>query len=129
MIAHRFRRCRLILVILGNITALVGVLLIRQLHTSNKGGRFAGTLLLVASTNSFPLLLSLVSSNTGGFTKKATVNAFFFVGYCVGNIAGPQLFVQKEAPTYSVRTGLPDLSLAAWLLYLPLFRQHLPAYL
>jgi hypothetical protein len=71
-----------------------------------QAGRYAGVLVLVASTNIFPLMLSLISSNVAGFTKKATVNAVFFIGYCAGNIAGPQFFVAAEAPNYQVFDSL-----------------------
>lgn len=90
------------MIIGGYLVALLGVLLIRQLPVTMKAGRYVGVLLLVASSNIFPLMLSLIASNTAGFTKKATVNAIFFIGYCAGNIGGPQLFIAKEAPTYQV---------------------------
>ena len=34
------------------------------------------------------------------YTKKTTVSAIFFVGYCVGNIVGPQTFRAKDAPRF-----------------------------
>ncbi|CAI6101459.1 unnamed protein product [Clonostachys chloroleuca] len=40
------------------------------------------------------------TGNIRGFTKKTTVNAMIFIGYCVGNIVGPHLFVDNEAPSY-----------------------------
>ncbi|KAH7012470.1 uncharacterized protein B0I36DRAFT_369630 [Microdochium trichocladiopsis] len=40
------------------------------------------------------------TSNIGGFTKKTTSNAMIFIGYCAGNIIGPQLFFESEAPSY-----------------------------
>ncbi|KAJ5191249.1 major facilitator superfamily domain-containing protein [Penicillium cinerascens] len=123
--AQRFRKSRLILVIIGNIVALVGTLLIRQQDTNNKGGRFAGVMLLLASSNIFPLMLSLISSNVGGITKKATVNAIFFLGYCAGNIAGPQMFISKEAPTHQTAfTGLLSLFCLVTA-FLALFRLYL----
>jgi MFS transporter, ACS family, DAL5 transporter family protein len=67
-----------------------------------QAGRYAGVLVLVASSNIFPLMLSLISSNVTGFTEKATVNADFFIGYCAGNVALPQFFVAAEAPNHQV---------------------------
>lgn len=49
----------------------------------------------------YVLCTSLPLANTSGHTKKVTVNAMFFVGYCVGNILGPQVFRANDAPTYS----------------------------
>jgi ACS family allantoate permease-like MFS transporter len=101
-LANKFRRSRCNIIIGGYLVALLGVLLIRQLDVSAKAGRYAGVLLIISSTNIFPLMLSLVASNTSGFTKKATVNSVFFIGYCAGNIGGPQLFIVEEAPSYKV---------------------------
>lgn len=47
------------------------------------------------------MIMSLVTANTAGSTKRTTVNAAFFVSYCVGNIIGPFAFKVKEAPVYT----------------------------
>ncbi|OKL61766.1 hypothetical protein UA08_02466 [Talaromyces atroroseus] len=44
------------------------------------------------------IILSLSASNVKGNTKRAMVNTFFFIGYCVGCIAGPQAWT--KAPRY-----------------------------
>lgn len=46
------------------------------------------------------ILLSLSASNVKGNTKRAMVNTFYFIGYCVGCIAGPQLWKTKTAPRF-----------------------------
>lgn len=101
-LADKFRRSRCNVIISSYLIALLSVLLIRQLPITINAGRYVGVLLPVASTSIFPLMLSLISSYAAGFTKKATVNAVFFIGYCAGNIGGPQLFVANEAPTHKV---------------------------
>ena len=67
-------------------------------------------------SNIFSILLSLNASNTRGNTKKAIVNALFFVGYAVGSICGPLLWDIKYAPRY--RSGLV-LALVSWLTLIP----------
>ncbi|PYH79263.1 MFS general substrate transporter [Aspergillus uvarum CBS 121591] len=52
-------------------------------------------------TASFAMIMSLITANTTGATKRSTVNAVFFVAYCVGNIVGPFSFKSSEAPTYT----------------------------
>lgn len=47
------------------------------------------------------MCMSLITANTAGSTKRTTVNAMFFISYCVGNIVGPFAFKSNEAPTYS----------------------------
>jgi len=40
------------------------------------------------------------AANIGGYTKRVTATAFVFLGYCIGNIAGPHAFLGSEAPVY-----------------------------
>ncbi|OKP12162.1 hypothetical protein PENSUB_2322 [Penicillium subrubescens] len=62
--------------------------------------RYAGLLLMGVYSASMPVSLAMISSNVGGFTKKTTVSAIYFIMYCTGNIVGPQLFFAREAPKY-----------------------------
>ncbi|KAJ6789423.1 hypothetical protein PWT90_10481 [Aphanocladium album] len=80
--------------------AIVGAVMLRQL-TDSQWGQFFGYCLTMAYTPNLPLILSMLSGNIAGFTKKMTVNAMLFIAYCLGNIVGPQLFLEKEAPHYT----------------------------
>ncbi|GLI73375.1 hypothetical protein PoHVEF18_001592 [Penicillium ochrochloron] len=62
--------------------------------------RYAGLLLMGIYSASMPVSMAMISSNVGGFTKKTTVSAIYFIMYCTGNIIGPQLFFTREAPKY-----------------------------
>ncbi|KAL4870413.1 major facilitator superfamily domain-containing protein [Aspergillus spectabilis] len=98
------RKSRIISMIVVIVFALVGVILMNTLPDSNRWGRWVGIFLLGPFATSIPISLSLITSNVGGFTKKATVSAMLFIAYCTGNIIGPQLFLSKESPKYP--TGL-----------------------
>ncbi|KAM0555088.1 hypothetical protein ACHAPJ_006437 [Fusarium lateritium] len=67
----------------------------------------------LASCPSAPLssCASLLASNVKGNTKKGFVTAGFFFAYCVGSIAGPQAWLEEEAPRYSRGCIL---SIASW---------------
>lgn len=43
-------------------------------------------------------------ANTAGHTKKTTTTGMLYIGLCVGNIVGPQLYLTNERPYY--KTGL-----------------------
>lgn len=45
-------------------------------------------------------MISSVTSNSLGTTKKSIVTGLYFVSYCVGNMIGPQTFKAKWAPDY-----------------------------
>jgi hypothetical protein len=54
-----------------------------------------------------PITLSIIASNVAGYTKKTTVSAIMFIGYCTGNIIGPFLFFSDEAPVYDASPPSP----------------------
>ncbi|KAF4502903.1 vitamin H transporter [Fusarium agapanthi] len=99
-LAEKFRKSRCIIAAGASALSLVETILVHQLPSSNSAGRYIGLILCASCANVFPMMLSLISSNVAGFTKKSTVNAVFFLGYCAGNIAGPQFFIPTEAPKY-----------------------------
>ncbi|CZT12429.1 probable permease of the major facilitator superfamily [Rhynchosporium agropyri] len=44
--------------------------------------------------------LGWTSSSAAGYTKKLTRNVMFMVGYCVGNLVSPQIWVPSARPRY-----------------------------
>ncbi|RLV83392.1 hypothetical protein JA9_002844 [Meyerozyma sp. JA9] len=63
--------------------------------------RLAGYYLMNVSPIIMICALSCFASNTAGHTKKITSNAVYLIGYCVGNLIGPQTFVADQAPSYT----------------------------
>lgn len=84
----------------GLIIGIIGMLLIVCLPLSNNSGRLAGYYLTQTTATPFVALLSLIASNVAGYTKKTTVAAVYLMGYCIGNIIGPQTFRPQDAPRY-----------------------------
>ncbi|WOO79402.1 putative transporter [Vanrija pseudolonga] len=62
--------------------------------------RLAGYYICVPWFVTVPIALSLITSNVAGKTKKTTVNALFFISYCIGNLVGPQAYQQRDAPRF-----------------------------
>ncbi|KAF5593553.1 major facilitator superfamily transporter [Fusarium subglutinans] len=104
--------------------ALVGAALVRELPEHDRWGRYAGTCLMGGYSGCFPLVMSLMSGNVGGFTKKTTVNALVFIAYCAGNIIGPQLFFAREAPRYDSGFAAMMVSLSACFVLSYTFRRY-----
>lgn len=46
------------------------------------------------------ILYAWNSSNTGGHTKKVTINCMTLAAFCAGNIVGTETFLPKDAPNY-----------------------------
>ncbi|CAK7273266.1 Allantoate permease [Sporothrix epigloea] len=93
---------RLLVSIVGISLAFIGMLLVTVLDNSpgQRIGRLIGYYLTQASPTPFVALLSLISTNIAGYTKKTSVAAMYLIAYCVGNIVGPQVFRAKDAPGY-----------------------------
>lgn len=48
----------------------------------------------------FGMTLLTAGTNTAGHTKKSTMGAMVVLGYCLGNIMAPLIFVAEQAPGY-----------------------------
>lgn len=104
-ISSRWPNMRCIVMIVGNLVCvLAGGVLVGLSPgpdgTENRWGRLAAVWLCSFQSVGFSLSLTMVSSNIAGYTKKQLTGAFLFVGYCVGNIIGPQTFRDSEKPFY-----------------------------
>jgi hypothetical protein len=51
-----------------------------------------------------PLIYAWQAQNTAGDTKKKCTSAVVFIGMCTGNVIGPLLYDESQAPLY--RSGL-----------------------
>ncbi|KAI1307487.1 allantoate permease [Xylaria venustula] len=86
--------------ITANTICIVGSALLVRLPDSNKWGRLVALWLCFFQGLGFSMSLTMISSNIAGSTKKQLTSTILFVGYCIGNIIGPQTFLQSEAPGY-----------------------------
>jgi ACS family allantoate permease-like MFS transporter len=83
-------RCKnRLLISLGGVgLATVGSILLVALGDDAKVGKLIGFYLTLAAPSGFVIILSLISSNIAGYTKKTTIAAMYLIAYCVGNIVG-----------------------------------------
>ena len=86
--------------ITANCICILGAALLVGLPDDNKWGRLVALWLCYFQGLGFSMSLTMVSSNVVGYTKKQCTGTILFVGYCVGNIIGPQTFRPKDAPRY-----------------------------
>ena len=106
-----FNNQRLISMIIVNSIVVVGMCLLNFTH--HKGSRLTGYLSFYIATAVSAGVCSTISSNVAGNTKKIVVNMFYLVGYCTGNIIGPQTFNANQAPGYSGAKAAMLVSFAA----------------
>ncbi len=120
IVATYIKNSRLVLMISAVSVSLVGMVLVYVIPNSSPDGRLAGIWLCSPFAANIPISLSLITSNVGGLTKKATVSAMLFLAYSAGNIIGPQFFYTRQAPGYStgIRATLSGFALGIFFLVL-----------
>ncbi|KAL7005752.1 hypothetical protein EMMF5_004667 [Cystobasidiomycetes sp. EMM_F5] len=104
IIATKIKNTRLYCVIVCQIIGIIGAIMLTSIPNTQPLAKLSGVWLSACSPAGFTMLLSIVSNNTQGQTKRVFTNGAIFVAFCLGNIAGPQTFFARDAPNY--RTGL-----------------------
>ncbi|RAL08366.1 putative MFS allantoate transporter [Aspergillus homomorphus CBS 101889] len=79
-------------------SSILGTALVSATH--HNASRYIGLILMSFYAVTMPLSMAIISANIGGVTKRSTVSAIYFILYCAGNIIGPQLFFEEQAPVY-----------------------------
>ncbi|KAK2598689.1 hypothetical protein N8I77_012081 [Diaporthe amygdali] len=79
---------------------MLSALLLWLLPMSDRGGLLYGAMTIGCGIPGYILMLSTQLANTAGYTKRATSSAGIYVAYCIGNIIGPLVFREQDAPRY-----------------------------
>ncbi|KAL1622629.1 hypothetical protein SLS56_008676 [Neofusicoccum ribis] len=99
---------------------MIGGIMMIVIPLTYKAALLVGYYMIGAAGSSWCLVMAMISSNTLGFTKKATVNGLQILAYAAGNWIGPQTFRSNDAPDYyygklmvAIMYGLAALTLVA----------------
>ncbi|KAF7555615.1 hypothetical protein G7046_g6520 [Stylonectria norvegica] len=99
---------------------MIGGIMMICIPPHAKAGLLVGYYLIGAAGSAWCLVMVMISNNTLGYTKKATVNGLQILAYAAGNWIGPQTFRAHEAPEYyhgklmvAIMYGLAALTLLA----------------
>jgi hypothetical protein len=96
---------RYIMAVLYLLPSFVGALGLRFLSSDHRVGLLIMYYLTGIQQAGFVLILSILTGNTAGHTKKVVTSATLFVGVCVGNIGGPFFYKSNQAPEYRLGIG------------------------
>ena len=99
--ASKLKNSRCAIIAIANLVPMICAILMWKLPRSNKHGLLAAYYVFYTYWAPYVLATSLPMANTSGHSKKVTMNAIFFIAYCLGNILGPQVFRASDAPDYS----------------------------
>ncbi|OBZ73439.1 hypothetical protein A0H81_07257 [Grifola frondosa] len=103
-ISTRFKNMRVITMVVGNVPCIIGAAALTYLPADQKWNRLVAYWFTLFQTVGFALSLVMISNNIGGYTKRTFTNAVTFIGFCIGNIIGPQFLIVSEAPKYTTGT-------------------------
>ncbi|KAI1100540.1 MFS general substrate transporter [Jackrogersella minutella] len=76
------------------------MLMVLPRDAANQAALLVGYYLISVYPGITPLIYSWASQNTAGDTKKKCTNAVLFIGQSIGNVVGPLLYTEKDAPGY-----------------------------
>ena len=91
---------RTVFAIIAILIPMVGGIMMITIPMHAKAALLVGYYLIGAAGTSWCLVMVMISNNTLGYTKKATVNGLQILAYAAGNWIGPQTFRSNQAPTY-----------------------------
>jgi MFS family permease len=100
-IAANVHNSRCAIIAIADIVPMICAILMWKLPRENQHGLLAAYYVFYTYWAPYVLSTSLPMANTSGHSKKLTMNAIFFLAYCIGNIIGPQVFRAGDAPSYS----------------------------
>ncbi|KAF7544106.1 hypothetical protein G7Z17_g10213 [Cylindrodendrum hubeiense] len=98
--ASKIRNTTIICAIAVQVPSLAGIIGIALIPIEHRLALTACCWLLGIIGAAIILNWSVIASNFAGHTKRMTVNGLNFVCYAAGNIVGPFMFRQSEAPRY-----------------------------
>jgi MFS transporter, ACS family, allantoate permease len=81
---------------------MIGGIMMITIPLQYKAALLVGNYFISCSGASWGLVMVMISNNTVGYTKKATVNGLQILAYGAGNWIGPQTFRSWDAPDYKI---------------------------
>lgn len=121
-IASRRPGSRCWLICGAELGSTLAAVLLWQLPLANRGGLLFASSILPSGLAGYSLLLSLQLGNTAGYTKRSAASAGVFIGYCLGNFAGPLLFRVQDAPRFKPAFAVVTATTAAAALLVLVYR-------
>ncbi|CAN8095405.1 unnamed protein product [Discula destructiva] len=102
VVTSRWKNLRTYFMMFSTVAPFTGFLVMALLpnEPEYKWTKWGGYFMTVPFVISLFLAWTLIPSNVAGRTKRTLTSSFTFVGYCVGNMTGSQIFKAADAPRY-----------------------------
>lgn len=103
LLAYYLRNIRCLLWIVGTLPALAGAVIIHVVDVDSQRYVALGGVYLMGFYNvGWVMAMAIITSNTRGSTKRPFVNSSIGIALAVGEIVGPQFFLETQAPHYQL---------------------------
>ncbi|KAI1203407.1 MFS general substrate transporter [Nemania serpens] len=129
IVCSKWKNLRMYFMMFSVVPPFIGFIVLSLLPNESqyKWTKWGAYVMTVTSVIGLFMAWTLIPSNVAGRTKRTVTSSFSFVGYCVGNIVGSQIFNYRDAPRYipgttgcAVSFGLEFLVIVMWRLTLVL---------
>ncbi|KAH8668885.1 major facilitator superfamily domain-containing protein [Xylariales sp. PMI_506] len=120
---RRWQNIRIWIMVASCIISFIGLLCLSLLPNDSQHEWIKWGMYMMTVVFAFAIFVAwtLIPSNVAGGTKKTVVSSMTFIGYCVGNMVGSQVFQTTDAPRYikgtvacCVALGLETIVLLLW---------------
>lgn len=115
-VSYFVKNVRFVLIFITTGVTMAGVIMIWKInHQEHLHESLAAVYICGFYNAPYVLCLSLIASNTSGQTKKAFNSISVGLFYALGNLIGPQFFLNSQSPTYV--TGIKAMLAACCIMY------------
>ncbi|KUL85013.1 hypothetical protein ZTR_07784 [Talaromyces verruculosus] len=101
-LAYKFPGWRSYIIALCQVMTIFASLLLWLLPRSATGGLLFAVYVLPTVGSAYAVAMGLFLANNAGYTKRSLTSSMMYIGYSLGNFAGPQVFRAQDAPRYTV---------------------------
>ncbi|KAE9973696.1 hypothetical protein EG328_004254 [Venturia inaequalis] len=99
-LAGKYTNIRSYLVFGSFMGTIFSAVLLWKLPLKDLGGLLFAIIILPSFGAGYAVMMGLQVANIAGYTKKSLASSGLYIGYCLGNFAGPLVFKSKDAPRY-----------------------------
>ncbi|KAJ5825864.1 hypothetical protein N7474_003002 [Penicillium riverlandense] len=101
-LAYKFPGWRAYIIIICQLVTTFSSLLLWLLPRSALGGLLFACYTLPTTGAAYAVSMGLFLANNAGYTKRSLASSGLYIGYSLGNFAGPQVFREQDAPRYNL---------------------------
>ncbi|KAK4862336.1 hypothetical protein LT330_003474 [Penicillium expansum] len=101
-LAYKFPGWRAYIIIICQLVTMAAALMLWLLPRSELGGLLFACYILTTTGAGYAVTMGLFLANNAGYTKRSLASSGLYIGYSLGNFAGPQVFRHEDSPHYNL---------------------------